>query len=299
MQAREDDTDLGPAGRVPLIVTLGDPRSGNPEFVGGKAAQLGRLASHHRVPPGFCLTTAAYRWAQEYGLAAMMPLLRQHLAEAYGALGEPAVAVRSSAVDEDGSGSSFAGQLETYLNILGADHLVEAVTRCWSSGSTERVAGYRREQGLDGQGVEVSVLVQELVDADWSAVAFSVNPITGDHDEIVINASYGLGESIVSGTVTPDTYILRKIDLSILACRIGEKRRMTIRMSDGTGEVPVPRLLQRAQVLNSTDMEEVGRLTRDLESATQQPVDVECASAAGQLYLLQCRPITTLETQKL
>lgn len=133
-----------------------------------------------------------------------------------------------------------------------------------------------------------------MVDADWSAVAFSANPITGDHDEIVINASYGPGESIVSGTVTPDSYVLRKTDLAMLSCRIGEKPRMTIRMPDGTREVPVPRLMQRVQVLDSAAMEEGGRLTRHLESATERPVDVECASAAGQLYLLQCRTVTTL-----
>lgn len=297
MDVEANETGLDPAGRGPLIVTLGDPRSADRHLVGGKAGQLGRLAAHFRVPPGFCLTTAAYHSAQEFGLDTAVARLRQSLADAYAALGEPAVAVRSSAVDEDGTGSSFAGQLETYLNIRGLDALVEAVARCWRSGSAERVASYRREQGLNLLPVGVAVLIQELVNADWSAVAFSANPITGDRGEIVVNASYGLGESIVSGTVTPDAYVLRKSDLSLRSCRIGDKLRMTIRTAGGTREVAVPRLMQRAQVLDAAALEEVGRLTLDLESATGCPVDVECASAAGTLYLLQCRPVTTLQTE--
>ncbi len=277
----------------PLVVTLGDPRSAETALVGGKAGQLGRLASHFPVPPGFCLTTAAYRAAP--GDSSAIPVaVRESLAAAYSRLGEPSVAVRSSAVDEDGSGSSFAGQLETYLNVRGLDALLDAVLRCWASGSAERVNGYRREQGLDGQPVEVAVLVQELVEADLAAVAFSANPVTGSRDEIVINASYGLGESIVNGRVTPDTCTLRKSDLSLLSYRVGDKERMTVRVPGGTREVPVPRVLQRTQVLNPAALEQIGRLVCALDAAEGRPVDVECASRAGHVYLLQCRPITTL-----
>jgi pyruvate,water dikinase len=154
---------------------------------------------------------------------------------------DPSVAVRSSATDEDGATLSFAGQYETYLNIVGAHAVAEAVVRCWDSLRTGRALAYRQGQGSSTTGAHLAVLVQQLVPADVSAVVFSANPVTGCDQEVMINASWGLGESLVSGTVTPDTYMVRKSDLAI-ACRdIAEKRRMTVLAQQGTCEVPVPR----------------------------------------------------------
>ena len=124
----------------------------------------------------------------------------------------PSVAVRSSAVDEDGQTSSFAGQYETYLNIAGAGPVAEAVARCWASAGSEQVRDYREHNDLAAGDLAIAVLVQQMVPADIAGVAFSANPISGSRAEAVINASWGLGESVVGGTVTPDTYVVAKDD---------------------------------------------------------------------------------------
>jgi pyruvate,water dikinase len=204
-------------------------------------------------------------------------------------------AVRSSAVDEDGATASFAGQHETYLNIVGADAIIQAVTRCWESAYSEHALDYRCQQGLSVNRPQLAVLVQQLVASDVSAVIFSANPITGSRDEIMINASWGLGESIVGGTVTPDTFIVRKSDLAVAQHVIADKQRMTVSAPGGTHEVEVPRFLRNTSSLNDEQVIEMAKLALTLETTMEYPVDVECAYAGGELYLLQCRPITTLQ----
>jgi len=205
----------------------------------------------------------------------------------------PSVAVRSSALDEDGAGASFAGQHETYLNVVGAAAVAEAVARCWASVRSPRALEYRRRQGFPLDGARIAVLVQQLIPADVSSVVFSANPVTGSRDEVMINASWGLGESIVGGTVTPDTYVVRKVDMSIVSRQIAEKRQMTVLVPGGTREVDVPRFLRAQPTLTDDQVVEMARLGVTLERRTGHPVDIECAVHAGQLYLLQCRPITT------
>jgi pyruvate,water dikinase len=133
-----------------------------------------------------------------------------------------------------------------------------------------------------------------LVASDVSAVIFSANPVTGNRDEIMINASWGLGESIVGGTVTPDTFIVRKSDLAITNRTIADKQHMTVSTSGGTHEVEVPRFLRNETSLNDEQVIEMAKLALTLEITMEHPVDIECAYAGGELYLLQCRPITTL-----
>jgi pyruvate,water dikinase len=269
--------------------------------VGGKAANLSRLSSVHRVPPGFCLSTDAFvRWSGATGLNVPSDLLRG-VADAYRALAqrcgvpEPSVAVRSSAVDEDGSTASFAGQHETYLNIVGAQAVAEAVVRCWASARSERALEYRRNQGLSSQDAKLAVLVQQLVPADTSAVVFSANPVSGNRGEVLITASWGLGESVVGGTVTPDTFVVRKDNLAVTQRSLGDKRRMTVLAPGGTEEVDVPRFLRSQFALTDDQAREAARLAMSLEETMGWAADVECAFHDGKLYLLQCRPITTLD----
>lgn len=291
------------------ILWLGEAACHDRSLVGGKAAQLSRLAAGYRVPPGFCLTSTAFAGARSHGHVgtgignqpvALPPPLFDKLTAAYQTLATrtsleaPPVAVRSSATDEDGSAASFAGQHDTYLNIAGIDAVAEAVIRCWASFSSERALAYRRQQGLPLDAVRPAVLIQHLVVADVSAVVFSANPVTGKRDEIVINVTWGLGESLVSGTVTPDTYLVRKADLTVTSRDIGDKQRMTVVIPEGTREVDVPRLLRRQPALDDAQAVEMAQLARSLEEAMGFPVDVECAFSGGRLYLLQCRPITRL-----
>jgi len=277
------------------LLWLGDPKSFDVALVGGKAANLSRLARmYHRVPDGFSLPVTVMDEAHPLDLrneitAAISDLMACHR------LPDFIAAVRSSAVDEDGATASFAGQHETYLNIVGADAIIQAVTRCWESARSERALEYRRQQGLSVERLQLAVLVQQLVPADVSAVVFSANPITGSRAEIVINASWGLGESIVGGTVTPDTFIVRKSDLAITSRTIADKQHMTVSVPDGRREVDVPRFLRAQASLNDEQPIEMAQLALTLDATMSCPVDIECAYAGGELYLLQCRPITTLK----
>jgi len=277
------------------LLWLGDPKSFDSALVGGKAANLSRLARlHHRVPDGFCLPVTVMDETHPLDLrndiiGAVSDLMACH------SLPELVVAVRSSAADEDGAGASFAGQHETYLNIVGADAIIQAVTRCWESARSERALEYRRKQGLSVERLQLAVLVQQLVASDVSAVVFTANPITGSRDEVMINASWGLGESIVGGTVTPDTFVVRKSDLAVIQRVIADKQRMTVSAPGGTSEVDVPRFLRNESSLNNEQVVEMAKLAVTLEGTMEYPVDVECAYAGGELYLLQCRPITTLK----
>lgn len=271
-------------------------------LVGGKVANLSRLAAAYTVPPGFCVPTTALA-TPDHSFVLPAPL-RQGITDAYRRLAvesgeaELCVAVRSSAADEDGSAASFAGQHDTYLNITGSDAVMEAVARCWASAHTERAYEYRRQHGLPLDRIGLAVLVQRLVPADVSAVVFSANPVTGERGEVVINASWGLGESIVGGTVTPDTYVVHRASGAVVERRIAEKRRMTVAIPGGTREVDVPRCLRAKPALNEPHIAAMTTLAIALERTMGWPVDIECAVQGDRLSLLQCRPITTLKIEE-
>ena len=291
------------------ILWLGQPECSDARLVGGKAANLSPLAAKLRVPPGFCLTTEVFsQWValaardnMELSSETLPPTLHEALAIAYQDLArlcgvaDPAVAVRSSAVDEDGASVSFAGQYETFLNVTGVGAVAAAVVRCWQSLGSQRVLEYRRLHGLTTERACLAVLVQKFIPADVSSVVFSANPVTSSADEVVINASWGLGESVVGGTVTPDSYMVDKATLKVVARQIGDKRRMTVPAHEGTEEVDVPRFLQTRPALEDSQVVELAQLAVDLESTMGWPVDLECSYHAGNLYLLQCRPITTID----
>ena len=284
------------------ILWLHDSACADLSLTGGKAANLSRLGAEARIPPGFCLTAAAHRAALDVaGDSVLLPnTLAGAVAAAYLRLAElcgvddPPVAVRSSAVDEDGAGASFAGQHDTFLNIVGADAVIDAIARCWASGHADHARQYRERHGLHERPVHVAVLVQQLVPADVSGVVFSANPVNGRRGELVINASWGLGESVVAGSVTPDAYVVRRTDRHVMHRTIGDKARMTVRTATGTREVDVPRLLRRQPALTDQQITEVVDVVLRLELKMQVPVDVEVAWHGQHLYVLQCRPITTL-----
>jgi pyruvate,water dikinase len=284
------------------IVWLGDPACHDATLVGGKAANLSRLIARYPVPPGFCITAMACESpAADDGT--LPPSLSAQVRAAYAALAErcgfaaPAVAVRSSALDEDGGAASFAGQHQTTLNVLGADPLEQAIVRCWRSLHEERALAYRAQHSLSVEGARLAVLVQQLVPAEAAAVIFTANPVTNRQDEAIVTASYGLGESIVSGSVTPDTYIVRKDGSDgpqIIDRLLGEKAVMTVPVDGGTADAPVPAGLRTVPALQDAHILDAVRLGIALEQEMGWPVDVECAWQGGSLYLLQCRPITTL-----
>ena len=288
--ARSDDAHAAE------ITWLGEERCADPARSGGKAASLSRLAAGHRIPPGFVVTLTG---------SSLDRGLRRAVAAAYRRLGavagvaDPAVAVRSSAIDEDGAGASFAGQHDTYLGVSGADQVWWAIARCAASFAGDRALAYRRRAGLAAPPGRAAVLVQLLVPADASGVVFSANPVTGARDEIVVNAAFGLGESVVSGTVTPDAIVVGRDDLAVRDHAVADKRAMTVAIpGGGTREVPVPGCLRTRPAVDAAQARAAARLAAALERETGGPVDIEVAWVGSGLFLLQCRPITTLPTPR-
>lgn len=277
------------------VAWLGEPSAHDSALVGGKAASLSRLAAEYRVPPGFVLTAKALALAAPDLARGLVPeSLRIQIAEAYESLGGGRVAVRSSAIDEDGDAHSFAGQHETFLNVEGLDAIGEAVVLCFASAFTARAIDYRMHVGLPVDHIGLAILVQAQILADSAGVVFSANPVNGHLDEIVINVSYGLGESIVGGTTTPDTFIVGKPDLEIISRTIGEKRLMTVPVPGGTSELETPALLRGLPTVTDETAIELAALALRLERDAGVPVDIECALKGNDVYVLQSRPITTL-----
>ncbi len=278
----------------PLVLDLDDPRATDPTLVGPKAAHLSALAATYPVPAGFCLTADAYRHAERTG--GIDGELRRAIADGYARLlgDDPTpVAVRSSALDEDGPTASFAGQHETVLNVVGLDAVLAAVDRTWRSLRCEAALAYRRAHGMPETGLALAVLVQRMVRADVSGVAFSIDPVSGRGDRVVVNASWGLGESMVNGTVTPDTWHVDKATLATVEEQIAEKERMTVTADGAAREVAVPGFLRARPSLEPAALAAVAALARDLEERQGWPVDLEWAFADERLHLLQCRPVTT------
>jgi pyruvate,water dikinase len=267
------------------VLWFEDAAAGDPGRVGGKAAALASLATDHPVPPGFVVTDGVPE--------AVIEAAYEELASRAGTP-EPVVAVRSSATDEDGLEASFAGQHETVLGVQGIDAVLEALEACRASGRAPRALAYRRANGLQAPTTDLPVLVQLLVPADAAAVVFSVNPVSPYAGEVLVNAALGLGESIVGGTVTPDEWAIARPSLDVRRRTIADKRRMTVRTPGGSREVDVPVPLRRLPSLDDAQAREAAALALRLECDLGVPVDLELAWSAGELHLLQCRPITTL-----
>ena len=272
---------------------LGAEACSDASLVGAKAANLSRLTAVARVPAGFAIPDL------DAAIEVLPDALAAEVRDAYAALAarvgeaDPAVAVRSSALDEDGTAASFAGQHATELNLRGIDAVLAAIVRCCASARSAAALAYRAAHRLDADAIRVAVLVQHLVPADAAGVAFSANPISGDRAEVVINAAWGLGEAVVSGLVTPDMFVIDAAD-TLLVREIATRETMTVRTDAGIEHVAVPDTQRDAASLTDAQAIDVAHLARALEAEMSWPVDIEFAVAAGVLYLLQCRPITTL-----
>lgn len=277
--------------------------NGGPQGLGGKGASLDRLARlGFRVPPGFCLTTSAFReqlegirgeleaelasfdatsLAAELASRPISTEIDEALAEATAALveqvrgltdTEPRFAVRSSAIGEDGGVASYAGLHDTELDVAPAA-VPAAVRRCWASLWSPVATAYRQRRGLPDADAEMAVVVQAHVSADAAAVAFTRHPVTDRDDQLVITAVRGLGDAMVAGEVTPDTWVVDRASRSVLTFEPGEA---------GRGEA-----------LDAESLGDLIGVSLEIEARFGQPVDIEAAIARGTWYVLQARPITT------
>src|SRR5215211_6125723 len=301
-------------------------------LAGGKGANLGEL-SHAGlpVPPGYVVTTTAYDTFVEAnaigdaivgralatraddpasfeevaeGIRALFSggkvpeMMGDEIRAAYQQLGEDAletpVAVRSSATAEDLPVMSFAGQQETYLNVRQAEALLEGVKNCWASLWTARAMAYRARQGVDPATVSLAVVVQRMVESEAAGVMFTANPSNGRRDQATISAAWGLGESVVSGSVTPDSMVVEKGSGHVLSRETANKEVMTVYTEGGTAERPVPEALHRQPVLDDEAVATLSRYGATIEELYETPQDIEWALTGGEFFIVQSRPITAL-----
>ncbi|GAA0194211.1 phosphoenolpyruvate synthase [Halobaculum roseum] len=312
------------------VLWLDDVTADDLDTVGGKGASLGELTGAGLpVPPGFVVTAGTYRtFIEEAGideeLFAAMDIdpedsaalraaeetardlilgtelpesVREEILEAYRTMGdgdEAFVAVRSSATAEDLPDASFAGQQETFLNVR-EEALLERVKECWASLFSQRAIYYRQRQGFPHSEVDIAVVVQRMVDAEKSGVMFTSHPSTGE-PEIIIEAAWGLGEAVVSGSVSPDNYVVDRETAAVDEVTVADKKLLMEKDAE-TGETverEVPEEKREARVLTDDEIERLVELGRQVEDHYGTPQDVEWAIYEGEVYMLQSRPITTI-----
>jgi len=208
-------------------------------------------------------------------------------------LGAKFVAVRSSATSEDSASAAWAGQLDTYLNTLKKD-LLENVKKCWASLFTPRAIFYRFEKELHKEKISVAVVIQKMIESEESGIAFSVHPVTQDANQLIIEAGFGLGEAIVSGSITPDSYVVDKQDLHIIDINVNEQSKGLFKAKEGGNEWKELGERGKKQVLSEKEIIELSKLIVKIEDHYGFPVDVEWAKEKGKFYIVQSRPITTL-----
>ncbi|HET9094190.1 MAG TPA: phosphoenolpyruvate synthase [Solirubrobacteraceae bacterium] len=319
------------------VRTFAQLRVADVSYAGGKGANLGELTvAGVPVPPGFVVGAPAYAaFCDENGLrerltaaldgvdeedttaleaaaatarealeASPMPewleaTIRTAYAELCGDGGEVPVAVRSSATAEDTTAASFAGMNETFLNVHGGDAVIAAVRRCWRSLFGARTVYYRASRGFDQAGMDIAVVVQRQIASTRSGVMFTADPSTGDLGRLVIEGSFGLGEAVVSGQVSPDRYVVDKETLAVVAREVHHKELVIEPRADGgTVTRPTTELEAHRAVLSDSEVLAVATLGRTIEQHYRAPQDTEWAfDPEGRLWFLQSRPITTLGPQ--
>ncbi|HMN75309.1 MAG TPA: PEP/pyruvate-binding domain-containing protein [Burkholderiaceae bacterium] len=345
MQPMQAKAVANAASAQPLVVWFEDCRKESVPLVGGKCSSLGELIhAGVRVPPGFALTTAGFRrFMADAGIArevasmlagidmqdldaleaasqrirAMIEAhdfardIEDEVAECYRKLslrcGLPAapVAVRSSATAEDLEDASFAGQQDTYLWVRGVDEVLHHMRKCISSLYTARAIDYRLKHAFDDEQLAISVGVQKMANAYTAGVMFTIHPANGDRSVIVIDSNFGFGESVVSGEVTPDNFVVNKVTLDIIDRTISQKLvcvtvdRKT--QTSQTTEVPLER--QRVQSLIDDEITELAWMGKRIEKHYGRPMDIEWAvdkdlPAGGNIFILQARPETVWSSRK-
>ena len=318
------------------ILWLIDVDKNDVPLVGGKAANLGELLRVEiPVPDGFVVDARTFRdfiertrikdkiydilnkinienskeleeaskTIREIIVSSEIPNeIEEEIIKAYRKLceeegGEVYVAIRSSATAEDLPGASFAGQQETYLNVKGEKNVVERVKECWSSLFTPRAIYYRVQKGFRHEDVSIAVVVQKMVNSEKSGVMFTSHPVTGEK-KCIIEAVFGLGEAIVSGSVTPDTYIYDRRSKKLIDVKIGEKKFMIVRKDGENTKVELDEKTMKKRVLSDQEIEKLVSIGELIEEHYGKPQDVEWAIEKDKIFIVQSRPVTTIREKK-
>lgn len=297
------------------------------KIAGGKGASLGEMTQAGiPVPPGFVVLASAFedfikenhldveidaqlkkvnvkkvstvekvsKFLRSIIASESIPKeIQKQILSAFDKLGAKYVAVRSSATAEDSKVASWAGELETYLGVE-RKNVLAMVKKCWSSLFTPRAIFYRIEKKLHGKQVSVAVVIQKMVESEVAGVAFTVHPVTRDTNQMVLEGSWGLGESVVSGKVTPDTYVVEKKKMVILDINVNAQTTEITRIGKITKERMVPKSKAGKQCLNNKQILELAKICKGIEDHYGFPCDIEWAFEKGKFYITQSRPITTL-----
>jgi len=313
----------------PYTLPFSSIRAADLPLVGGKGANLGEMThAGFPVPTGFCVATTAFdqfmrscpqadelyarldtvstdlETARQVGQAVRETLLTvpmpdsiaEAIRDAWQMAGvDEAYAVRSSATAEDLPDASFAGQQDTYLNVIGEEALLDAVRRCWVSLFTDRAILYRDQNNFSHRDVQLSVVVQQMVMSEMSGILFTADPLTGHRHTATIDASFGLGEALVSGLVSPDAYRVDKRDMTIIERQIADKQiAIYPKKEGGIKQVELTDTQRTQTVLTNAQIIELAQLGTKVEAHYGSPQDIEWGIVGDQLYLLQARPITSL-----
>lgn len=322
-----------PAKSKPLTIFFKDIDKRSLPLVGGKGANLGEMTkAGFPVPNGFAVTVESYDiFLQENQIKEKIDSIlkdidvndsdelrkaskkvqniikgghipesvKKDVVRSYKKLSgrlkrNKLVAVRSSATAEDLPGASFAGQQATYLNISGQSNLLVAVRNCWASLFTARAIFYREQNKIPHENVKISVIVQIMVQSEVSGVMFTLDPVTNNKERIVIESVWGLGELIVGGAVVPDHYEVQKETFAILSKVISDQRVQLIKKGDKTEEREVPKKIRDIQKIPNEDIIELAKIGDKLQKHYYHPQDVEWAKEGKKLYIVQTRPVTTV-----
>jgi phosphoenolpyruvate synthase/pyruvate phosphate dikinase len=302
------------------------------DLAGGKGASLGEMTQAGiPVPPGFVVLSDSFEHfiketdliqeiesilskvnhkeihtvesaserIKDLILSRDMPVdIRRDIEKTFNDLNAEYVAVRSSATAEDGAEHAWAGQLESYLNTTKKD-LLDKVKHCWASLFTPRAIFYRFEKGLHTIKISIAVVVQKMIDSEVSGIAFSVHPVTEDRSQLIIEAGFGLGEAIVSGSITPDSYVVEKESRRIIDINIATQERALVKKPEGGNVwIDIPEPKASSQVLTEEQILELSKIILKIENHYGFPCDIEWAYEAGKFYVVQSRPITTLNNLK-
>lgn len=299
----------------------------NVDIAGGKGSSLGEMTKAGLpVPPGFVVVAGAFdRFLEETDLdaeveailkkvnhkdinsvevasekirslilSAKMPKdIAEEITKDYKKLKATFVAVRSSATAEDGASASWAGELETYLNVT-EKNVLSSVQKCWSSLFTPRAIFYRIEKNMHKSKVSVAVVIQKMVQSEVSGISFTVHPVTKDRNQMVVEAGFGLGEAIVGGLVTPDTYVIHKKDFSLLDINVSEQSMAIIKTPKGNVHKKLSAKEGGKQKLTGKQIVQIAKICAAIEKHYKKPQDIEWAYEGGKFYITQSRPITTL-----
>lgn len=301
----------------------------NTGIAGGKGASLGEMLNAGiPVPPGFVVLASTFdKFIHDEDIAEeidaqfdkinpkemesveeasevirgliesheMSEELKKEIMSEFDKLGAEFVAVRSSATAEDAADASWAGELESYLNVT-RENVCEHVRKCWGSLFTPRAIFYRHEKKLHGKSISVAVVVQKMVQSEVSGIVFTVHPVTTDPNQMIIETGFGLGEAIVGGLITPDSYVVDKEDFSLLDINISKQEKKIVYDQNKNKNLTkkVAKDDQEKQKLAGEKIVELAKLCLKIEKHYKYPQDIEWAQESGKFYIVQSRPITTL-----